>query len=150
VPPKNRRSVARTLSPAALRGALTVFQSFRARRGILPLAQLRSLHRLLVSGADSLYRLADRVERDVRVRVHRSLLDDVADRVERLEPADDPVVAPVRATISELRKQLRAQIRARRRPAAREIRSTAIPRSRRGRPVPAAGRWRSATRCSRR
>lgn len=126
MPPKNRRSGARTLSPAALRGALTVFQSFRARRGTLTLVQLRSLHRLLVSGADTLYRLANRVEREPRVRVHRSLLDDVADRVERLEPADDPVVAPVRATVSELRRQLRAQIRARRRPTAREIRSAAI------------------------
>jgi hypothetical protein len=109
-----------------LRGALTVFQAFRTRRGALTLAQLRSLHRLLVRGADTLYRLADRVERDARVRVHRNLLDDVADRVERFEPADDPVVAPVRAAVAELRKQLRAQIRARRRPTAREIRSAAI------------------------
>jgi hypothetical protein len=100
VPPKNRRSAARTLSPAALRGALTIFQSFHARRGTLTLVQLRSLHKLLVHSADSLYRLADRVERDPRVRVHRSLLDEVADRVERLEPADDPVVAPVCVAIS--------------------------------------------------
>ena len=62
-----------------------------------------------MQGADSLYRLADRIERDARVRVHRSLLDDVADRVERLEPADDPVVAPVRVAVAELRRQLRAQ-----------------------------------------
>src|SRR5207344_1506344 len=106
VPPKNRRSTARTLSPAALRGALTIFQDFRARRGTLTLRQLRSLHKLLVSSADVLYRLADRVERDPRVRVHRSLLDDVADRVARLERADDPVLAPVRAAVSELRRQL--------------------------------------------
>jgi hypothetical protein len=36
VPPKNRRSTTRTLSPAALRGALTVFQGFRARRAAQP------------------------------------------------------------------------------------------------------------------
>jgi hypothetical protein len=64
--------------------------------------------------------------RDPRVRVHRSLLDDVADRVACLEPVDDPVLAPVRVAVSELRKQLRVQIRARRRPTAREIRSAAI------------------------
>lgn len=117
---------ARALSPAALRGALTVFQAFRARRGALPLARLRSLHRLLTSGADALYRLADRVERDGRVRVHRSLLDHVADRVEQFALADDPVVAPVRVAVSELQKKFRAQIRARRRPTAKEIRSAAI------------------------
>ena len=32
---------------------------------------------------------------DARVKVHRNLLDDVADPVERLDPADDPLVAPV-------------------------------------------------------
>jgi hypothetical protein len=52
VPPKNRRSATRTLSPAALRGALTVFQGFRARRGALTLAQLRALHRLLVTARE--------------------------------------------------------------------------------------------------
>ena len=114
------------MSHATLRGALTVFQGLRERRGTLTLVQIRSLRRRLTTGADALYRLADRVERDARVRVHRSLLDDVADRVERLEPADDPVVAPVRAAVSELQKQLRAQIRARRQPTARELRSSAI------------------------
>jgi hypothetical protein len=90
-----------------LPGVLEYFRTLREKRGDLTLAELRELHRRLARGADALYRLADRVERDTRVRVPRRPLDDLADQVARIAPADDPVTEPIRVAIAELRKRLR-------------------------------------------
>lgn len=107
--PKNRRPgrPALALTRPTLPSVLEYFRTLRERRGDLTSAELRALHRQLTSAAGVLYRLADRVERDTRVRVPRRPLDDLADQVARIGPAEDPVTTPIRATVAELRKRLR-------------------------------------------
>jgi hypothetical protein len=92
-----------------LRAQLRVFLDLRVARGDLTVAQLRRLRRLLTTGADALYRLADRVERDARVRVPRRLVDELAAHAARVGPTDDPVLAPVLATLARLREHYPAK-----------------------------------------
>lgn len=107
--PKKRRPGRPALISAhpQLPGVLEYFRTLHERRGDLTSAELRELHRRLTSAADVLYRLADRVERDARVRVPRRPLDDLADQLARIGPTDDPVTEPIHAAIAELRKRLR-------------------------------------------
>lgn len=110
----------------ALRGFLLALRDQRRLRGDLTATQLRSLRRLLVDAADSLYRLADRTERGERVRVPRGLFDDLADQVAHVGPAEDVVLARTLAAITELRREHRIRRRARRSPTAKELRAEAM------------------------
>ena len=124
MPPKNptpARPARRALTPAertALRSQLQFFRHLRAHRGDLTLERLRALRRLLAGGAETLYRLADRVERDSRVRTPRRVVDELATRAGRLGAADDPALAPVHEALAELRGRWPA--------APRDLRATAI------------------------
>ena len=78
-----------------------MFHLLRERRGVLTLAQIRRMSRLLADQADALYRRADRVERGAVVaRVPKTLaLAALARRVAQVGQGDDPVT---RSTIDRL------------------------------------------------
>lgn len=103
--------------------AVHMFRLLRERRGILTLAQIRRMSRLLTAHADALYRRADRVERGaVAARVPKALsLVALARRVGQVGQGDDPVT---RAT-SERLTELAATIEGRT-PTPRRIRAVAI------------------------
>jgi len=83
---------------------VNAFRVLRARRGILTLAQIRRMRRLLADRADELYRRADRVERgDVAARLPRALsLVALARRVRQAGQADDPVTQTTTARLAEI------------------------------------------------
>lgn len=83
---------------------VNAFRLLRERRGILTVAQIRRMSRLLAARAEELYRRADRVERgDAAARLPRALsLTALARRVAQVGQIDDPVTqsATVRGTRS--------------------------------------------------
>jgi hypothetical protein len=81
-----------------------MFHLLRERRGVLTLAQIRRMSRLLADHADALYRRADRVERGAVVaRVPKTLaLAALARRVRQVGQGDDSVTISVSARLVEI------------------------------------------------
>lgn len=87
--------------------AVNLFRLLRKRRGLLTLAQIRAMSRLLADHADALYRRADRVERgDVAARLTQALsLVALARRVGQVGQVghvDDPVTQSTTARLAEI------------------------------------------------
>jgi hypothetical protein len=99
-PAERAALVARERVLAARRGVY-LFRLLRERRGVLTLAQIRRMSRLLIDHADALYRRADGVERGaVAARVPKALsLAALARRVGQVGQGDDPVT---RSTVDRL------------------------------------------------
>jgi hypothetical protein len=89
----------------AIRRGVHLFHLLRERRGVLTLAQIRRMSRLLTAHADALYRRADRVERgSVMARVPKGLsLAALARRVGQVGQGDDPVTRSTVDRLIELR-----------------------------------------------
>lgn len=100
ISPAERAALARE-RVLANRRAVHLFHLLRERRGVLTLAQIRRMSRLLADHADALYRRADRVERGAVVaRVPKTLsLAALARRVGQVGQGDDPVT---RSTVDRL------------------------------------------------
>ena len=83
---------------------VNAFRALRERRGILTLAQIRRMSRLLAARAEELYRRADRVERDdAPARLPRVLsLATLARRAARVGQIDDPVTQSATARLAEI------------------------------------------------
>jgi hypothetical protein len=80
------------------------YRLIRERRGILTLAQILTMSRLLADHADTIYRRADRAERgEVAPRLTREhALAALATRVRRVGQEDDPVTRSTCARLAEL------------------------------------------------
>jgi len=63
ISPAERAALVARERVLATRRAVHLFHLLRERRGVLALAQIRRMSRLLADHADALYRRADRVER---------------------------------------------------------------------------------------
>lgn len=87
-----------------MRRMVNAFRVLRERRGILTLAQIRRMSRLLADRAEELYRRADRVERgDVAGRLPRALsLVALARRVGQAGQVDDPVTRATTTRLTEV------------------------------------------------
>ena len=88
----------------AVRRGIHMFHLLRERRGLLTLAQIRAMSRLLADHADALYRRADGIERGaVAARVPKALsLAALAKRVGQVGQGDDPVTIATSARLSAL------------------------------------------------
>jgi len=101
ISPVERAALAARERVLATRRGVNLFRLLRERRGVLTLAQIRQMTRLLTEHADALYRRADRVERGaVTPRLTRNLsLVALARQVDQVGQGDDPVT---RATVDRL------------------------------------------------
>ena len=88
----------------AIRRGVHMFHLLRERRGLLTLAQIRAMSRLLADHADALYRRADGIERGaVAARAPKALsLAALVRRVGQVGQDDDPVTIAVSTRLSTL------------------------------------------------
>lgn len=88
----------------AIRRGVHMFHLLRERRGVLTLAQIQRMKRLLLDHADALYRRADRVERGaVAPRMPQALsLATLNRRVGQVGQGDDPVTGATSTRLAEL------------------------------------------------
>ena len=95
-----------------MRRAVNAFRLLRERRGILTVAQIRRMSRLLAARAEELYRRADRVERgDVTGRFPRALsLVALARHVGQAGQVDDPVTQTTTARLAEVAGALEGRV----------------------------------------
>jgi len=91
---------------------VNAFRLLRERRGILTVAQIRRMSRLLATRAEELYRRADRVERgDVAGRLPRALsLVALARSVGQAGQADDPVTRATATRLTEVAGALEGRV----------------------------------------
>jgi hypothetical protein len=95
-----------------MRRMVHAFRLLRQRRGILTLAQIRRMSRLLTTRAGELYRRADRVERgDVTGRFPLALsLVTLARRVAQAGQVDDPVTQTTTARLAEIAEAFEGRV----------------------------------------
>jgi len=104
ISPAERAALVTREHVLATRRGVHLFRLLRERRGILTLAQIRRMSRLLVDHADALYRRADRVERGAVVaRMPKALaLAALVKRVRQVGQGDDPVTISVSTRLVEI------------------------------------------------
>jgi len=101
ISPSERAALVARERVLATRRGVHLFRLLRERRGVLTLAQIQRMSRLLTDRADALYRRADRVERGaVAARLTKDLsLVALTRRVGQVGQGDDPVT---RSTVDRL------------------------------------------------
>jgi len=104
ISPSERAAIIGRERLLGLRRMVNAFRLLRERRGILTLAQIQRMSRLLATRAEELYRRADRIERgDVAVRLPRALsLATLSRRVAQVGQIDDPVTQSTTARLAEI------------------------------------------------